>query len=43
MICTHHLFGGPLVCVRTDFHDTGHVYHSTTVDDGTHDDNGWDY
>lgn len=26
--CTHHLFGGPLVCVRTDAHATGHVYAS---------------
>jgi hypothetical protein len=26
--CIHHLFGGPLVCIRTDAHATGHVYAS---------------
>ena len=43
MTCTHRLADGPLTCVRTDDHQTGHVYHSTTVADGRHDDEGSDY
>ena len=40
MTCQTHLSNGPLTCVRTDLHQTGHVYESTSVMDGTHDDEG---
>lgn len=30
MTCPHHLFDGPLQCTRTDAHDMGHVYVSTS-------------
>lgn len=42
MTCTHHLNDGPLVCVVEGEHTT-HVYHSTTVADGRHDDEGGDW
>ena len=30
MTCTHRIAGdGPLVCLRTDPHDRGHVYHAS--------------
>jgi hypothetical protein len=40
MTCTHHLFGGPLICTRTDVHVTGHIYVSTSSPDDKHEDGG---
>lgn len=39
-MCANHLGGGPLVCVRTDDHATGHVYESTSAGDDRHADGG---
>lgn len=30
-MCSAQLAGGPLVCIRTDAHLTGHVYESTSA------------
>ena len=32
-MCEQRLSDGPLVCVRADPHERGHVYESTTVSD----------
>ena len=32
-MCDHHLHDGPLTCVRTDPHQTGHVYNATAGPD----------
>lgn len=40
MTCSHHLNDGPLICTRTDDHDTGHVYVSTSAGDDRHTEGG---
>lgn len=32
-MCDAHLFGGSLLCDRTDAHETGHRYHSAWTAD----------